>query len=293
MKRPFSSFILRCIAAFTMTLDHVAKMIQVFLTPTGGLAITCNVLSIIGRIAYPVFLFLLVEGFVYTKNLKKYMLRMGIMAAIIYVGFVGATFVVGDGISYILIYLGNIFIDLLLFLVFFCFIFHENKKLRWLSILPFIYNLLILLIQNFYIPYFTGLALNLTAGLFAQYAVLNVFIFPLYPALYYLVSFIQKKIRHSEESIPSFKNSSFNIRIIVFAILVTILGVLCHVFTYFPKLFIAINFVTQTYMLIALPFILLYNGKKGFSNKISQIAFYLYYPLHLVIIFSVVYLISL
>jgi len=293
MKRPFSSFILRCIAAFTMTLDHVSKMIQVFFPLTEELTITCQVLSIIGRIAFPVFLFLVIEGFVYTKNIKKYMLRMGIMAAIIYVGFVGASFILGSDIGYLIKYLGNIFIDLLLYLVFFFFLFHENKKLRWVSIFPFIYNLIILLIQNNYIPYSSGILLNLTAGLFPQYAVLNIFVFPLYPALFYLYSFLVKKITKSEEKIPTFKESDFNIRVFVYAILVTILGIICHIFTYYPSALNSINFVTQTYMLISIPFILLYNGKKGFSNKIVQGAFYLYYPLHLVIIFLIVYLISL
>jgi hypothetical protein len=221
------------------------------------------------------------------------MLRMGIMAGIIYVGFVGASFILGSDIGYLIKYLGNIFIDLLLYLVFFFFLFNENKKLRWISIFPFIYNLIILLIQNNYIPYSNGLLLNFTAGLFPQYAVLNVFIFPLYPALYYLYSFLVKKITKSEEKIPVFKESDFNIRIFVYAILVAILGVICHIFTYYPNVITSINFVTQTYMLISILFILLYNGKKGLSNRIIQSAFYLYYPLHLVIIFLVVYLISL
>lgn len=293
MKRPFSSFILRCIAAFTMTLDHVSKMIQVFFPLTEELRITCQVLSIIGRIAFPLFLFLVIEGFIYTKNIRKYMLRMGIMAGIIYVGFVGASFILGSDIGYLIKYLGNIFVDLLLYLVFFFFLFNENKKLRWISIFPFIYNLIILLIQNNYIPYSNGLLLNFTAGLFPQYAVLNVFIFPLYPALYYLYSFLVKKITKSEEKIPVFKESDFNIRIFVYAILVAILSVICHIFTYFPNVITSINFVIQTYMLISILFIILYNGKKGLSNRIIQSAFYLYYPLHLVIIFLVVYLISL
>ena len=293
MKRPFSSFILRCIAAFTMTLDHVAKMLLVFLPYSENLSLTCRVLSIIGRIAYPVFLFLLVEGFIYTKNIKKYMLRMGIMAGIIYVGFIGASFILGNEISSLIKYLGNIFIDLLLFLVFFHFLFHKNKKLRWLSIFPFAYNLLIFFIQNNIIPYSNVLLLNFTAGLFPQYSVLNIFIFPLYPALYYLYSFVAKNISKSSEKIPTLKESDFNTRVFVYTILIALLGVICHIFTYFPDAITSINFVTQTYMLISIPFILLYNGKKGFSNKIVQGAFYLYYPLHLVIIFLVVYLITL
>ena len=40
----------------------------------------------------------------------------------------------------------------------------------------------------------------------------------------------------------------------------------------------------QTYAIISGVFILLYNGTKGYSAKWFKVAYYLYYPLHLVII---------
>ena len=39
-------------------------------------------MTIIGRLAFPIFAFMTVEGFFHTKNLKKYMLRMLIFALI-------------------------------------------------------------------------------------------------------------------------------------------------------------------------------------------------------------------
>ena len=43
---------------------------------------TVNICHILGRIAFPVFCFLLVEGFFHTHNLKKYILNLGIFALI-------------------------------------------------------------------------------------------------------------------------------------------------------------------------------------------------------------------
>ena len=53
------------------------------------------------------------------------------------------------------------------------------------------------------------------------------------------------------------------------------------------------DLVINTYFIISVPFIYFYNGNKGSDNKILQKAFYLFYPIHLVIIFLITYLVSL
>lgn len=68
-KKGLSQETLKGIACFTMLLDHIgATMVQ-------GYA-----LRIIGRIAFPIFCFLMAEGTFYTKNPRKYGLRLMIGA---------------------------------------------------------------------------------------------------------------------------------------------------------------------------------------------------------------------
>lgn len=67
-----TTFLMKWIAVLTMITDHVGRMFFPDI----------HIFNIIGRIAFPLFAFLLVEGFVHTGNLKKYMLRMLIFACI-------------------------------------------------------------------------------------------------------------------------------------------------------------------------------------------------------------------
>lgn len=68
----FSSFELRIIALITMIIDHIGKVIFPHVV----------LFKMIGRISFPLFCFLLVEGFFYTGSRQKYMLRMLAMAFI-------------------------------------------------------------------------------------------------------------------------------------------------------------------------------------------------------------------
>lgn len=64
-KRGLSQEALKAIACMTMLLDHI-----------GATMVRGYTLRIIGRIAFPIFCFLMAEGAYYTKNPKKYCLRL-------------------------------------------------------------------------------------------------------------------------------------------------------------------------------------------------------------------------
>ncbi|MBR6033328.1 MAG: conjugal transfer protein TraX [Clostridia bacterium] len=67
-----TSFILKIIACVTMFIDHLSY----------GIYGTTSWMNYIGRIAFPIFAFQIVEGYTHTKNLKKYFLRLFIFAIV-------------------------------------------------------------------------------------------------------------------------------------------------------------------------------------------------------------------
>lgn len=91
---------LKLIAIIAMTIDHIADLIY----PGMPNNIISNILHIIGRLTAPIMFFFICEGFYYTKNLKKYILRLFLFAIISHFAYC-----VAFGINYIPFSSGNIF----------------------------------------------------------------------------------------------------------------------------------------------------------------------------------------
>ena len=100
-KKGISGSTLKIIAIVTMVIDHIgaavlarllmvnglgeldqtnADAIMQWLSANGALYWTYTIMRMIGRVAFPIFCFLLVEGFLHTHDVKKYAMRLGLFA---------------------------------------------------------------------------------------------------------------------------------------------------------------------------------------------------------------------
>lgn len=78
-----SSSALKIIAVISMLTDHIAATGLFFKLYEGDRAMQIYYcMRMIGRIAFPIYVFLIVEGFVHTKDIKKYIIRMVLFAIV-------------------------------------------------------------------------------------------------------------------------------------------------------------------------------------------------------------------
>lgn len=76
-KKGLSALTLKWIAVVTMLIDHTGMILAGYVPVA-----LWRSMRIVGRLAFPIFCFLLVEGFFHTGNIKKYLMRLGIFAVI-------------------------------------------------------------------------------------------------------------------------------------------------------------------------------------------------------------------
>ena len=277
-----SNFILKIIALIFMTIDHVG----VFL-PSSPLQFTFRVL---GKIALPIFIYTTLEGCKKTKDIKKYMLRLGVMSIFMYIAIVIAQLVLYFNNGYLLVF-QNIFFTLLnLVFVYYLFFVNKNKNKRRMVILPilifigsYIFFLLrINRISEFISSIFVD-GLTTMYGLEAPIMFVGALL-----GIYIYEEIVRKRLNNDETLVNEFlcsKKAQLS-RNIIMCLSIALVSLIMYSFTYenIPSFTFGNTCIYNTYFIICFPFILLYNGKRGFNNKIVNGAFYLYYPLHIGII---------
>ena len=240
-----SALLLRLIACLAMLIDHI------------GFQYNIHLFRCIGRIAFPIFVFLLCNGYRHTSSRLRYALRLGIFALISQVPF--------SLFCYNSLWHsnGNVFVTLFLSLV--C-IWTAARLLRSrnLKLLAFLPTLAICGLYYFGVldsDYgIRGILFALTFYFFARegnkktgFMTIGMLLSIYYP---FLLGCIEWLLGGPVPVLSSWE-------------------------------------LTQIYSLFALPLILLYNGEKGSAPgspvlaKLSQLGFYLFYPAHMLVLWLI------
>jgi len=206
-------------------------------------------LTCIGRMAYPIFAFLLVEGFFYTQNLWRYLLRL-VAAAVI------------SEIPFNLMYGGTI-------------VYPYHQNVLWTFIIAL---LIITLLEEFKERF--G---QLPALLFAIVPIfLGYFLGYLLMTDYYGAGVLMVMVFYffRGRSWPCFLGQLIGL----YLINVHLLGSYYYVV---PLLGYDFEWVQQGFALLALLPIWLYQGRQGLHGKLFRWFCYLFYPVHMLILFLI------
>lgn len=242
----FNKVHLQLIAAFAMTLDHVAWVIF----PGYPSSIIPIILHVLGRLAFPIFAFFIAEGYHYTHNKKKYLSRIFIFSLISHV-------------PYMMISL-------------------SFQKYGWWSLVPFATGQGMERFLNqgsVLFSYFIGLVMlmvndsNKVKPMLKTIIILSLCLLS-FPCDWSCIGSLIVLVIGGKRGLPKQQ------------IFFSLIYIGCYFLVYFFCL-------DKTYALIqwgvilALPLLYLYNGKKSINPKVNKIMkhfLYIYYPLHLLIL---------
>ena len=214
-----------------MTIDHIG---YIFFPQY-------DIFRILGRIAFPIFAFMLSEGCRYTKNKLKYFLTVFIVGALcqivysLYSGDLYLNILITFSFSILLIYSLQFFKDSLL-----------SKEYNSITKLISFFLLILLLLAVYIFYYFVP-------GDYGFFGCL----LPVFPAIFHLPKECNK---HFLRRLDSIKTSLLMLSVGLFFLVID-LG------------------AYEAWSFLALPFIFLYSGTRGKHNM--KYFFYLYYPAHL------------
>lgn len=257
-----------------MTLDHIG----IFMEKYENLREISTIFRCFGRIALPIFVFLLVQGIVHTKNIKKYFIRLGLLALVFLSGqIIYFRFVSQDISNFYNPILDLLLVGLVIFLL--------NKKNRWsfLSIVPIAYMIFDFVVINVeiqnmttieYLPTFLRLAyplFSLLLGLLFYYSK---------PLSNWILLSNQNTKDLAESSYARYAQNLINcVGIIVislgFYVLFEITGIS----------YIFMN--SQAYASLAFIPLMFYSGERGYNKNWFKYGCYLYVPLHIILIYLV------
>ena len=276
---PLSMFWLTIIALISMTIDHLGIFLDF-----SGLYSNVDVIyfmRIIGRIAFILYAFFIVQGVLYTSSFWKYMGRLGMLGLIMFIVDVFVFYRISSPFAGT-----NIFITLIAgaMLVYY---FHEQQYKHVYLLLPALY-LLILDLFNI----FTNLSIpNYISGMYGFYGVIVISGF--YGAYLLARRYINNLVeaRYSEDLLVEQKYFQMSYNALASLTLLLISIILFIISIVWPKADL-VNYSIQGWGLLATIPIMLYNGELGYNKKWWKIFTYAYYPSHLLIFGIIILLLN-
>ncbi len=271
-----SSFVLKIIALVTMTIDHVGAIVLANIGMTNS--VLYLVTRMIGRIAFPLFVFMVVEGVIHTKHPLRYFARLAISGI-----FIALALWVGQLISGEAMITGNIFVDLLA-IALVVFFLRQKEYWKLLAIVPALYIYLDFTLNFSAVSPFTspqyGLY-GLTMGLFYYFG--------------YLINQASSKAACDKYGIDfdgyaltnqyrSNANAAASISLLTTNILWYIIF---RIDSSWDTVFITFQSLSVFTGII----LLFYSGKRGYDSKIFRFGTYAYYPFHIILLNLLSYLI--
>ena len=287
-----TAFLIKLIACLAMLTDHANNVFGSF-----GWAILPDKISIIlayiGRIAFPIFAFMIVNGFIHTRNKRKYFSNMLLFGTIAQIPYTLALFLVNHmplGTSErMTIFMWPWAITLALsaiIIVIYIFVIWKKKKdasLIWL-ITAFVFLGLHLKVNGIWIT--SGDALNvfytLALGIAAIYLIQSImernkdFNWVNWSLL--IVAFIAALLNIGVNSDYGIVGIALIIALYLCRKNKALQAVVIIAWSFALYCIIIFNLRNAIASCFAIPFILFYNNKKGYRMKY---AFYAFYPVHL------------
>ena len=230
-----TSFLLHIIAMIFMFCDHIWGTIV-----SGNDWLTC-----IGRLAFPIFAFLTVEGYFHTKNFKKYMKRLLIFALITEIPF---NLAIG----------GN-----------FLYPFHQNVLWTFLIALTAIYLLEKIKNKKIWLKILLGILIVIFSSVLGLLTMVDYYHYGILTVLIFYFFRGKKWWNYLSQLIC------------LWYINVKMMGGMYYEINLLDKI---IEISQQGLALFALIPIWLYKGKQGPYNKTIKYIYYAFYPVHLLIL---------
>lgn len=266
-----------------MTLDHVGLYLRMQYYDSQSIMQLSEVFRCLGRLALPLFAFMIVEGVLHTKNIRKYLLRLGIMASLISIVFIVLEYTtLFQGFDELL-RAGNIFIDLILLAITVYCLKHPKWYIKIITLLPIAFSILSFIVkgieteQQIVIHWFP-------CFLTMQYDFLPILLGIVFYMSYLIMDLYIKYVVRVDKAV-FIENGSYRFMTnLIMVFLATLVHLFFYSFHYTWNDGVFWDAQQQLFAILSGAFILFYSGKRGYNAKWFQIGSYIYYPLHIGII---------